>query len=262
MKIWIIEDGEKKGPLEDYEVREQIRSGELRGETQCWYEGAPGWLPANEVHFFETEFEDKAPVILVPPPLPVKMNSAMLWRRLGARWFDIGLYSCLILFVMRLGDIRMMATPENPVSGWVSLAHFVPAIIFEGVFLHLWGASPGKMFLRLRVEDKDGKNLGLGAALMRSMRVWVLGVGMRMPILTLLGHGIALWMVRKRGAPLWDLVTGYRVPGQSLTGLRLGLFVAVLIVFWVLFFVIIWPEFGPLVMKSFEEAKAASSPAS
>jgi len=258
MKIWIIEEGEKKGPMEDYEIREQIRSGKITGETRCWYEGAPGWLPASEVHFFEKEFEEKEPVVLTPPPLPSQISSGMLWRRLGARWFDIALYSCLLLFVMRLGGITMMTTPESQVSGWVFLAHFVPAIIFEGVLLHLFGASPGKMLLKLEVEDKDGKRLGLGAALMRSMRVWVLGVGMRMAILTLLGHGIALWMVKKKGAPLWDLVTGYRVKGEAVTGGRVAVFVSLLVGLFVLSTVIVWPEFGPLLFESIAEAKAAS----
>ncbi len=258
MKIWIIEDGEKKGPLEDYEVREQIRSGELTGETKCWYEGAPGWLPAREVHFFEKEFEGLKPVILTPPPLPMKVSTGMLWRRLGARWFDIALYSGLILFVMRLGGHAMIPTPETPLSEWSFFAQFAPAIIFEGVLLHLFGASPGKMLLMMKVEDREGKRLALGAALMRSMRVWVLGVGMRMLPLTLLGHVISLWMVKKRGAPLWDLVTGYRVLGRPLTGLRIGVFVFCLIGLFVLNTVIVWPEFGPGFMEEWEKAKAAS----
>ena len=79
---------------------------------------------------------------------------------------------------------------------------------------------------------------------------------MRMPVLTLLGHVIALWMIKKRGAPLWDLVTGYRVPGKEITGLRIGIFVAALVGLFMLSMVIIWPELEPLLME--EMAKEAS----
>ena len=59
MEIWLIEDGEKRGPYEDYEIRERIRRDELSEDVQMWYEGAERWMPAKEVHFFEAEFEGR-----------------------------------------------------------------------------------------------------------------------------------------------------------------------------------------------------------
>ena len=49
MQYWLIEDGEKKGPLEDYEVRDMIRKGKVTGESKIWHEGADGWVSASEV---------------------------------------------------------------------------------------------------------------------------------------------------------------------------------------------------------------------
>ena len=262
MEIWLIEDGEKRGPYEDYEIRERIRRDELSEDVQMWYEGAERWMPAKEVHFFEAEFEEKVEEIPVPPPLPVKTDWEILWRRLGARWLDLALYSCLILFVFRLGGMKMMPDPSEQITAWVFAAHFVPAIIFEGILLHLFGLTPGKWVLRLRVEDQEGNLLSLGAAIMRSMRVWVLGVGMRMPILLLIGHLVALWMVKKRGAPLWDLVMGFRVPAAPLSAARLGFYFAVMAGIFVLNAWILWPELGPQVwpevQKTLEEYKQAS----
>ena len=42
MILWIIQDGEKRGPLEDYEVREMIREGKVGRDTRVWHEGADG----------------------------------------------------------------------------------------------------------------------------------------------------------------------------------------------------------------------------
>ncbi|MDA7539418.1 DUF4339 domain-containing protein [Akkermansiaceae bacterium] len=38
MILWIIKDGEKSGPLEDYEVREMIREGKVDRDTRVWHD--------------------------------------------------------------------------------------------------------------------------------------------------------------------------------------------------------------------------------
>ena len=49
MILWIIQDGKKSGPLEDYEVREMIREGKVSRDTRVWHEGADGWLSASDL---------------------------------------------------------------------------------------------------------------------------------------------------------------------------------------------------------------------
>ena len=36
MEIWIIRDGEKVGPIHDYDIRRKIETRELSRETMAW----------------------------------------------------------------------------------------------------------------------------------------------------------------------------------------------------------------------------------
>lgn len=266
MDFWIIEDGEKRGPLPDYTLREMIREGKVTSKTKVWYEGAADWVAAQEVVIlareFERESEHKPEAQIIPPPLPnlpTPPKAEILWRRLGARWLDFSLAILFFVALLRLTGFSLDSEPDEVISGWLLLAQFVPALIFEGILIHLYGKTPGKFLMALHVQSKEGGRLSLGASVMRSMRVWVLGLGMGViPLLGILGHGLALWMIRKKGAPLWDLVTGHQVKGTSLTPLKVVMFFFFFICIWILLIWVIWPYIEPEWEKALEEAAAKS----
>src|SRR6478736_6791695 len=99
MDIWIIRDGEKIGPLHDYEIRRKIESGELPATTPAWHEGLGDWRPLDKIEIFSREFEQEtvqqspdappAAESAGSPDLPVK---TFFLRRFWARWFDLTLY--------------------------------------------------------------------------------------------------------------------------------------------------------------------------
>jgi uncharacterized RDD family membrane protein YckC len=236
MLLWIIEDGEKTGPFEDYEVREMIREGKIGEDTRIWHEGAEGWLPAREIQVLEGEFMKDE---VEPPPIPTVMPPFLAWRRFGARIFDYFLYQLILISLLRLGGFTIVPDPTSQPSAWLVIGSLLPAILMEGALVSAFGFTPGKWLLSLRVENHLGKLLPTSHALIRAMRVWVLGMGMMHPILMILGHGVTLWFGLKKGAPLWDLHSGFRVPGGELNSNRV-------ISYWVCLFVM-WPELGPLV---------------
>ena len=43
MEIWIIKDGERSGPYQDFEVRRRINAGEWDESTPAWHEGMKEW---------------------------------------------------------------------------------------------------------------------------------------------------------------------------------------------------------------------------
>lgn len=251
MQFWIIEDGEKSGPFEDYEVRSMIREGRVKAGTQVWFQDAGGWMDASKVRLLKGEFEkeeETVEVIKVLPPTPF-----LMWRRLGARWFDYLIYQTILVLVFRVGGIPIFPDPEQPPSGMTIIALLLPVIIMEAALLSSIGFTPGKWLLKMKVTNHEGGLLTTGQAMMRSMRVWVLGMGMREPLIMVFGHLFNLWIVKKRGVPLWDLTTGYRVPGKKLTTQRI-------VLYWVLFFAlftafsaIVYPE-----AQKFSEAWQAS----
>jgi uncharacterized RDD family membrane protein YckC len=243
MLLWIIEDGTTKGPFEDYVVREMIRDGEIHEDTRIWHEGAEGWLKAREIPALEGEFLLKE---VVPPPIPIAMPPFLAWRRFGARTFDFFLYQLIFLTVLRIVGYPMIPDPSQEYSVWPIIGALVPAILMEAALISSIGCTPGKWFMSLRVENHLGKILPTSHALVRSMRVWVLGMGMMHPILIVLGHAITLWFGLKKGAPLWDLHSGFRVPGSEMKPGRQVAYWISLAVVLIMIGVVTWPEMEPL----------------
>jgi hypothetical protein len=93
-------------------------------------------------------------------------------------------------------------------------------IMVESAMIHVWGATPGKWLLGLRVSRADGEALPVGLSLLRSIRVYLMGMGMSHPILLPLCHGFSWWFVRKHGSALWDGASGIRVSIRSISPWR------------------------------------------
>jgi uncharacterized RDD family membrane protein YckC len=254
MQFWLIEDGEKSGPFEDYEIREMIRIGKVSASRKIWHEGADGWIPAGEVSVLQSEFEKTQ---VEPPPVPDELKVKppfLFWRRFGARWFDYLLYQLILLAVFRIGGLSILPDQDEvPSIGNVFLS-MLPLVIMEGALIGSLGYTPGKWLMSLRVTDADGKLLSTGASIMRALRVWVLGMGMSHPILLPIAHLIALWMGFKKGAPLWDLPVGHRVEGKAVVPKRVVSFFVLLVGIFAVTTVLIWPEMKPHFEETYREA--------
>ncbi|MGE9267404.1 MAG: RDD family protein [Verrucomicrobiales bacterium] len=258
MQFWYVKNGEKAGPVEDYEMRSLVRAGEVSAETRVWHEGCDNWLKAEEVELLSGEFvllAEKEAEANEPPPVPLSWPEFQPWRRLGARWFDANLYFLLFVsgHLLVMGGIPEMFSAENP---WILILHALPMILMEGALVSQWGTTPGKWLLDMRVRRFDQSLLPVGSSLMRAFRVWILGMGMGLGILMIIGHIAAFVMGKKRGAPLWDLATGYQVPGAPVTKARVALFIALYLLVNSLLAWILWPTLSEL---SATMEKAAAS---
>ena len=224
MVLWIIQDGQKVGPFEDYEVREMIREGAIDEETGVWHEGAEGWVPAKQIEVLAGEFVEPE---VVPPPIPITVEQFRPWLRLGARVFDYQLYALLINLVPVFFGVKLDITQDT--SGWLVIGLLVPVILMEAAMVSSLGWSPGKGLLGMRVETLLGQRLSTGQALMRTMRVWVVGMGMRIQLILIFGCFLSLWFGLKKGAMLWDIQSGYQVRREPLTKRNLWWFWALMI---------------------------------
>ncbi|MBK1832457.1 RDD family protein [Roseibacillus ishigakijimensis] len=230
MEFWLITDGEKEGPLLDFELRSRIRSGELAPERKVWFSTLDQWTPLGEVELFADEFSSAAgqevvtaenveeylqkveeeeqearPLPPTPPPVPAQLH---LWRRFGGRWFDYLAYSMLFLIWVVLSGNRLTDLTANALFAFVFV---LPWIFFEALLLHYWGTTPGKWLVGLKVVGPSGDKLSPGPAFMRTCRVMILGMGFGQPILRELCHLVAFWMARKKKIVLWDTATGNRL---------------------------------------------------
>ena len=98
------------------------------------------------------------------------------------------------VIVIQLATGREIATDASGVSGLSGILMVLVGVLYFAFFEWLYGASPGKVLLRMRVIRIDGGPLSFGKALARSL--WRL--------LDFIGFGLVAWGRMKR--PLYQRV--------------------------------------------------------
>ncbi len=217
MEIWLIQNGKKTGPYNDYEIRGRISDQQLDANDFAWHEGLPSWVKLQEIDLFKSEFE--ALKTIKPPPLPThfpldrnqdlaQTKSRYLVRRFWARWFDLKTYLAVwwLMMYMLGGDIGAMVQ-----NRWIQLSLFIPWFAIESWLLHRFGTTPGKWLLGIRVVNEDGTGLTLKSSIWRSIRVWIAGVGFGWGLLVVLCQAMSWFTARKIGKPVWDYMGQHKI---------------------------------------------------
>ncbi len=175
--------------LADGAAYESLRSDDYLTQLES---GAPA-LPEAAPEKLKPEEE--------PEPCP---DYAGPWPRFFARTIDAALVRLCFLWV----QVELLRVPaagsigERAVLWAVTLA---AALALEPLFLRLFGATPGKLLLGLRVRGRDGRKLALPAAFRRTWGVLLWGEGLRLPL-------ISLW----RYAKSWrDAGDGLELPWEG-----------------------------------------------
>ncbi len=245
MEVWFIRDGEKVGPVHDFEIRQKITSGELQPTTPAWHEGVDAWKPLGEIDLFRREFELKTesdePTPLEPeefvkeigkspPPLP---QEPVFIRRFWARWLDLTLYSAVWWLGMWAVGQNVEAALINP---WIMFFHYMPWFAIEAVLIQRFATTPGKWLLGLRVVNLDGSHLDLAASIRRCMRVLFTGIGFGFSYLAVFCQILSLVVSKRIGTTLWDHTGGHQVNADPIqpsrvTLVAIGYFLAIYLQF-------------------------------
>ena len=122
------------------------------------------------------------------------------WQRFLARFTDYSLLNLLIIFLRYI------------FSGHFSLLHFeyiaplqfLVWVPIEAVLLSKWGYTPGKFLLRTKVRSSFGKKIDFSKALRRSFSVWVKGIGLGIPILSIFVMLYSYFKLKTVGITSWD----------------------------------------------------------
>ena len=229
MDVWLIIDGEKTGPVHDYEIRRRISAGELESATPAWHEGLPAWTTLSEIALFHDEFSPApvadppveeaappgAPAPGVPPPIPGKPR---LIRRFWARWFDIHLYVAIWWFLLWLSGRDIESLLFNP---FVALTRLIPWFVIEILLIHRFATTPGKWLLAIHVLNSDGTKLTLSQSTRRALRVFFVGIGFAIPYVVLFCMGLSAYTSRRLGAPVWDHLGKHRLAVSPLSPVKL-----------------------------------------
>jgi len=241
-------NGEREGPLTQYEIHNRIKAGELKPEVLGWRKGNESWSPLGELEEFQGAFQE---VAQMPPPLPEglaqgeegevsenqdvavapeqpdaesvpsgyvapapegEMEPIRIWPRVLARLVDsIIFFLAIILFFSALAPQVLMGLGQFAYLIVVALA-----FVLEAGLLCSFGTTPGKAMMGITIRSEQGTILSFGAALRRSLLVWLRGVGLGHPLLAIILIALAYFEIRKRGNVLWDadqrLQISYRDP--------------------------------------------------
>jgi len=250
MVVWIIKDGEKVGPIHDFEIRRKITDGELPETTPAWHEGIGEWKPLIEIDLFKREFENVSPPEEIslseiettpqetgksPPPLPTE---PVFIRRFWARWLDLTLYSAVWWLGMWAVGQDIGAALINP---WIMFFHYMPWFALEAVLIQRFATTPGKWLLGLRVVNLDGSHLDLSASSRRCMRVLFTGVGFGFNYLAVFCQILSLVVSKRIGNTLWDHSGGHQVIADPVRPERVAIVVLGYLVAIYLQFIVVLP---------------------
>lgn len=100
------------------------------------------------------------------------------WRRFFARAIDYSLLNIILKFVLVVVlRIRPFNIP-NIVFNYICVLLMIPV---EALMIHLWGTTPGKWTMGIRIESSDGGQQSFQIALRRAYWVFRLGCGWYIP---------------------------------------------------------------------------------
>lgn len=145
-------------------------------------------------------------------PLPAEL--ARPWPRFWARFLDQQLY------LIPLGVVAVLLFPgvmTNDLfagrTGDMLLSFLLLpfAMIWDALFIALFGTTVGKALVGLRVAGTDGRRLAMDRALRRSFLLYFRGIIMGLPLIWLMGAASARDQLEKDGHTSWDLATDSHV---------------------------------------------------
>ena len=135
------------------------------------------------------------------------------WRRFLARVFDNALIGIVLWFLISFVAFAISIEAGTGVldfissiygrllNGSITLAMMIP---IQASLISFTGGSPGKWLCGVRVRNHDGTRLGFGAALYREVKVWLIGFGAGLPLISLFALVQAHNAVRDSGTADWD----------------------------------------------------------
>lgn len=138
-------------------------------------------------------------------------NQIRPWVRYWARMMDI------LVFSLPMGVVLAVLWPEllastDPASEWVlGLIIFLAWAFVEPLCLSVFGTTPGKALFRITLRLRSGQQLEYSTALRRSLKVWLKGMGMGLPLVGLITVIVAYNKLKRLGSTSWDAEGGFDV---------------------------------------------------
>jgi uncharacterized RDD family membrane protein YckC len=124
---------------------------------------------------------------------------------------------------------KLFSGRNDIVSGMILL--MVHALVVEPVSFALSGRTAGKTLFNISVVNEDLSPLNFVQALQRSVNVWARGLGLGIPLVSLITTIHQYQELTKKGAATYDRDGGYRITHGEITGGRAVLLTGFVVVF-------------------------------
>jgi uncharacterized RDD family membrane protein YckC len=265
MEIWLIQNGVKTGPFQDYEIRNRIADGQIETDQFAWHEGLPGWVKLGEIDLFRDDleraqrdkkgsFEYVGPVDQMSPPDVVSLSRKRhLARRFWARWLDLMVYTAIWWLLMYVAGRDIGAIILNP---WMQLSIYLPWFMIEAWLLHRFGATPGKWLLGIRVVNDDDTTLTLKSSIWRSVRVWIAGIGFGWGLLSVLCQAMSWFTARRIGKPVWDYMGKHKITVVPMSAFKIIILVLLFFTAMQLQTAVRFPHEKEIILKQYPDSRA------
>ena len=233
-KKWYYVSGDKQvGPVSAETIQELLDAGALNSNTLVWAEGFDDWKPIISVDDFRLNYPPNIP----PPPQMTATSGRDIqtfeisgpqirpWVRYWARVIDNLLFALLIGLI--LGIVYPASLEINDtLLGFILLFIYV---FFEPIMLTSWGTTPGKALLRVKLRKSTGDKPTYAEALNRSFSVWLRGLGLGIPIVSLITLITAYNNLTKNGITTWDKEGDFNVSHRKIGAIRVIIIILFLI---------------------------------
>jgi uncharacterized RDD family membrane protein YckC len=215
------------GPLEERQLRELFVSGRIGPGTLVWSPDLEDWTPLSDVAEF-------ASLLAAGPEPPADEETATLaspdaaedarphpWSRWLARGYDSSIFSLAFGFV----GIGALSLTVPAAAAWAAelpllvytVADVLVLIGLESFFLSVRGTTPGKWIFGIRVVPVSGGMPSFSVALRRTALVWWRGLGLGLPVVSLVTQIVAYSNLSREGRTSWDRDTGQVVVHRRMT---------------------------------------------
>ncbi|WP_010250193.1 RDD family protein [Acetivibrio cellulolyticus] len=144
------------------------------------------------------------------------------WIRYWARSIDMNIFLAFLVL------LKLIFFPNRQLDITIaSLGLYLLWIPLEAQLLSTWGTTPGKWLLNVKVRDSKLNKLTLKTALLRSLYVWTIGLGMG--LFSSITIVISYFTLKNTKITIWDKSFNCNILHEEVPKERLIIIIAVII---------------------------------
>jgi uncharacterized RDD family membrane protein YckC len=227
------ETGEQShGPVSIEDLGHVLSTNHGSENFFVWSPGMSDWARAGSVANLKRHFQQHTPPPLRAPPSDALATATVgnaissklhPWRRYFARMIDLYIFILVFFFFLGIAFPELFAADRTSERQNEYLYAFIGVAaysIFETFCLNVFGTTFGKLIYGIRLASKVDDQIAFAVALKRSLAVWARGMGLGIPIVTLVTLIVAYRTLLKDGQTTWDRDFNLVVRHRELSVLR------------------------------------------